>query len=207
MVRDYDGNPTGPLPIVVDQHLATDATGSLRLVFDADSWDSTISFAPGIPVTLGGKLELVFASDVGRAGQLGRTLDLFDWTGVTPSGTFGVSSLYAWDLTKLYTSGEVTLIGGPGLPFPGDANGDHMVNFTDLGILLNKYNQTGTFASGDFNNSGTVDFADLGMLLNNHNQMAPVLAAAAPVPEPSTLVLVAIGLIGIGLARRRRLRT
>ena len=70
VVRDYDGNPTtyptptGPLPIVVDQHLAMDATGTLRLVFDADAWDSTISFAPGIPVALGGTLELTFASDV-----------------------------------------------------------------------------------------------------------------------------------------------
>ena len=30
-------------------------------MFDADAWDSTISFAPGIPVTLGGTLELTFA--------------------------------------------------------------------------------------------------------------------------------------------------
>ena len=35
-----------------------DATGTLRLVFDADPWDSTISFAPGIPVARGGTLEL-----------------------------------------------------------------------------------------------------------------------------------------------------
>ena len=39
-----------PFRFVVDQHLAMDATGTLRLVFDADPWDSTISFAPGIPV-------------------------------------------------------------------------------------------------------------------------------------------------------------
>ena len=55
VVRDYDGNPAvyptpnGPLPIVVEQHLAMDATGTLRLVFDADAWDSTISFAPAFP--------------------------------------------------------------------------------------------------------------------------------------------------------------
>ena len=50
IVRDYDGNPsTGLLPIVVDQHLATDATGTLRLEFEADPWGSTISFAPGNP--------------------------------------------------------------------------------------------------------------------------------------------------------------
>ena len=72
----------GPLPIVVDQHLAMDATGTLRLVFDADPWDSTISFAPGIPVARGGTLELTFAPDVNLASQIGRTIDLFDWTGV-----------------------------------------------------------------------------------------------------------------------------
>ena len=85
VVRDYDGNPavsppTGPLPIVVDEHLAMDATGTLRLVFDADPWDSLISFAPGIPVALGGMLELTFAPDVDVATQSGRTIDLFDWT-------------------------------------------------------------------------------------------------------------------------------
>ena len=86
-----------------------DATGTLRLVFDADPWDSTISFAPGIPVARGGTLELTFAAGVNLASQLGRTIDLFDWTGVTPTGTFNVSSPYTWDLSKLYTTGEVTL--------------------------------------------------------------------------------------------------
>src|SRR6185295_4583836 len=72
VVRDYDGNPaasppTGPLSIVVGGHLATLSTGTLRLVFDADPWDSTISFAPRISVALGGALELTFASDVSLA--------------------------------------------------------------------------------------------------------------------------------------------
>ena len=67
VVRDYDGNPAAyptpasPLSIVVDERLAMDATGTLRLMFDADPWDSTIYFAPGIPVTLGGTLDLTFA--------------------------------------------------------------------------------------------------------------------------------------------------
>ena len=95
----------------------------------------------------------------------------------------------------------------PGTPFPGDANGDRVVDFTDLGILLNNYNQTGTFASGDFNSSGTADFTDLGILLNNYNQTAPAFSPAAAVPEPSTLLLAAIGLCGLALGSIRALRT
>jgi hypothetical protein len=83
------------------------------MVFEADAWDSTISFAPGIPVTIGGTLELTFAADVNLATQLGRTFDLFDWTGVTPTGAFNVISPYAWELSTLYTTGEITLISVP----------------------------------------------------------------------------------------------
>src|SRR5262245_45208470 len=87
--------------------------GTLRMVFDADTWDSTISFAPDIPVTLGGTLELSFADNVNLATQLGRTFDLFDWTGVTPTGAFAISSPYRWDLSNLYATGQVTLAAIP----------------------------------------------------------------------------------------------
>jgi uncharacterized protein YjbI with pentapeptide repeats len=122
VVRDYDGNsnnrvypydPIPPIPITVDQHLSMGPGGTLRMVFEADAWDSTISFAPGIPVTLGGTLELTFADDVTLASQVGRTFDLFDWTGVSPTGEFAISSPYAWDLSNLYTTGEVTLTAIP----------------------------------------------------------------------------------------------
>jgi uncharacterized protein YjbI with pentapeptide repeats len=115
VVRDYDGNPvaypvpTGPISISVDQHLAMDPGGTLRMVFEADAWDSTISLAPGIPVTPGGTLELTFAADVNPASQLGRTFDLFNWTGVTPTGAFAISSPYHWNLSNLYSTGEITL--------------------------------------------------------------------------------------------------
>jgi hypothetical protein len=121
-VRDYDGNPNNtvypdnPIPLVpitVDQHLTMAPGGTLRMVFEADAWDSTISFAPGIPVTLGGTLELTFAADVNPASQLGRTFEFFNWTGVTPTGAFAVSSPYAWDLSNLYTTGQVTLTAIP----------------------------------------------------------------------------------------------
>jgi uncharacterized protein YjbI with pentapeptide repeats len=116
VVHDYDGdpsdffgNPVPPIPITVDQHLTMGPGGTLRIVFEADAWDSTISFAPGIPVALGGTLELTFAADVDITGQIGRTFDLFDWTGVNPTGAFAISSPYVWDLSNLYTTGQATL--------------------------------------------------------------------------------------------------
>ncbi len=119
LVRNYEGNPTaspsptGPIPIVVDQHFTAKSTGTLKMLFDADAWVSTISFDPGIPVALGGTLQLDFATDVDVASQLGRTIDVFDWRGVTPTGTFNIQSPYAWDTSKLYTTGEITLVPEP----------------------------------------------------------------------------------------------
>jgi uncharacterized protein YjbI with pentapeptide repeats len=122
-VHDYDGNsincdygcrdPIPPIPITIDQHLTMGLAGTLRMVFEADAWDSTISFAPGIPVTLGGTLELTFAADVNPASQVGRTFDLFNWTSVTPTGAFTISSPYTWDLSNLYSTGQVTLTAVP----------------------------------------------------------------------------------------------
>jgi len=135
VVRDYDGNltlspPMGPMPIIVDEQLAMNGTGTLRMAFDADAWDSTISFHPGIPVALGGTLELTFDSNVNLATQIGRTFELFDWSGVSPTGAFAVASPYTWNLTRLYTTGEVTLTAVPGL-LSGDYNGNRVVDAAD----------------------------------------------------------------------------
>ena len=104
---------TGPLPITVDQQFLTGTGGTLRMMFEADAWNSTISFAAGIPVALGGTLELAFADGTNLASQAGRTFKLFDWTGVAPTGAFAVSSPYRWDVSRLYSTGEVTLTAVP----------------------------------------------------------------------------------------------
>jgi uncharacterized protein YjbI with pentapeptide repeats len=118
VVRDYDGdtNPNRPLPpiqIHVFQAMSSDTTGTLRMLFEEGAWDSLISFEPGIPVSVGGTLELDFAPGVDVGGQLGRTIRIFDWTGVSPSGQFDVVSPYVWDISQLYTTGEVTLVPEP----------------------------------------------------------------------------------------------
>jgi hypothetical protein len=67
-----------------------------------------ISFDAGVPVSLGGSLELEIGADT-----IAETFQLFDWTGVTPTGRFNIVSDYTWDTSKLYTTGEVTLLAVP----------------------------------------------------------------------------------------------
>jgi hypothetical protein len=137
VIRDYDGDPSRSLPpidILVSQHVLMDPSSELQMIFDADAWDSTISFAPGIPVTLGGTLDLRFAPGIDVVAQAGRTLDLFDWTGVTPSGSFSVTGPYSWNLTKLYTTGEVTLGALPTWNVNASGNWSSAANWNSGGV-------------------------------------------------------------------------
>jgi hypothetical protein len=119
VVRDYDGNPDldpegPPIPIVINDLFTMAPGGVLQMLFDADPWDSTISFEAGIPVTLGGgTLDLRLDAGVVPTSQIGRTIHLFDWTGVAPSGEFNIVSPYAWDASRLYSAGEITFVGVP----------------------------------------------------------------------------------------------
>ena len=88
----------------------------LQLLLETSSWNSVISFQNDIPVTLGGTLDLEFTSDVDVGAQLGRTIHLFDWSGVSPSGTFTIGGPYTWDASQLYTTGNVTLTAVPEPP-------------------------------------------------------------------------------------------
>jgi uncharacterized protein YjbI with pentapeptide repeats len=199
IVRDYDGNTaaapaTGALPIVVEGNSAIDTTGTLQLVFDADPWDSTISFAPGIAVTRGGTLELTFAPDVNLASQLGRTIDLFDWAGVNPTGMFNVSSPYTWNLSDLYTTGEVTLIAVMGMP--GDFNNNGEVDAADYVVWRDNFGmQSGANSTrGDGDNDGDVDGADYLVWQRNFGRTADGRSVSnATVPEPATALLLVLG--------------
>jgi parallel beta-helix repeat protein len=63
----------------------------------------------------------------------------------------------------------------------GDANHDRHVDFNDLVVLAQNYNQAQkTFSQGDFNYDSGTDFNDLVMLAQRYNTSLP---AAAAVPE------------------------
>lgn len=65
-----------------------------------------------------------------------------------------------------YNSGSVvlTVVVGPGCP--GDANGDNVVDFFDLNIVLGSFGQMGAGVPGDLNADGRVDFLDLNIVLS-----------------------------------------
>ena len=168
LVRNYSGN----IPIQVLGGMSMTAGTSLVFQLDDASWGSMISFASGIPVTLGGSLELGVAGGVNPAGLLGDSFQLFDWAGVSPSGRFSqvINDLpagYSWNTSQLYTLGEVVLASC----IPGDANGDGQVDVNDLTIVLSHFGQTGmTWGQGEFTGDGTVDVNDLTIVLANFGQ-------------------------------------
>ncbi len=52
-------------------------------------------------------------------------------------------------------------------PCPGDANGDRVINFQDLNIVLGQFGQSGPGLAGDVTGDGTVNFSDLNLVLSN----------------------------------------
>jgi hypothetical protein len=111
--------------------------GTLQMVLDGNSWGSTISFDSGIPVSLGGTLDVTLASGVAPASLLAKPVQLFNWTGVTPAGTFTwqddqATTGYTWDASQLYSTGVVTL----SLAYlPGDTNHDGAINSLDIDAI------------------------------------------------------------------------
>jgi uncharacterized protein YjbI with pentapeptide repeats len=115
-LRDYvprSNEPDRRIPVRIEQQMTAGDDGLLRLTLDDNGWDSTISFAPSIPVQLGGILQLEFDPAVDVGTQVGREFRLFDWTGVAPIGQFEIASVYAWDTSELYSTGYVILVSVP----------------------------------------------------------------------------------------------
>jgi hypothetical protein len=127
----------------------------LQLEFADNDWGSSINFQLGIPVELGGTLELTFSDDVDVATQVGRTLHLFDWTGVSPMGEFAVTAAHAWDLSQLYSTGEATLIA-----VPGDFDGDNQLSAADIDALALSIRAADPDLNHDLGGDGAVDLSD-----------------------------------------------
>lgn len=91
---------------------------------------------------------------------------------------------------------------------PGDANGDGVVNRTDLWITADHLGKStaATWADGDFNQDGRVTVRDIRIVHANFTPPgSPSASGAVAVPEPTTAALAAIVLLGtlVRIARRR----
>ena len=200
-VQNYHGS--SPIPILIDQHWDMSTGGTIRFEFDGTDWNSRISFVNGIPVKLGGTLDLAFTPNTNILGQIGRTFNLFDWSNVFPLNSFAVTSPYQWDLSHLYSTGTVTLLNVPGALVPGDFDRDGSLSAKDLPAMLlaladiNGYkNQYGLsdgalLLLGDFNDDHRLTNADLQAFLG---MLSASGISANTVPEPATIVLVALWL-------------
>jgi uncharacterized protein YjbI with pentapeptide repeats len=193
-IRDDDPHATnygqtGALPIRIKETFNMDPASALQFAFEADNWDSTISFDPGITVSRSGELRLDFASDVFMPNQIGRTFELFNWPGVVPTGTFDVVSPYVWDLTNLYVDGRVTLLDVPFLP--GDFNQDGLVDAADYVVL--RVGLGTNYSQSDYDKWR----AHYGATANDSQ------FDTAPVPEPSIIVMLSIVLLAVTFRSRR----
>ena len=97
------------------------------------------------------------------------------------------------------------------ITYPGDANLDGQVGFSDFQALLDNWGTAtgGSWFKADFSGDGAVGFPDFQALLDNWGEIAgpgPSAPSAAVfgVPEPSSVVLAVLGLLGILLLLRRR---
>jgi uncharacterized protein YjbI with pentapeptide repeats len=210
VVRDDDGvpdpppqpwlTPRPPIEVLIVDRLTMSEGSALQLEFDADHWDSLISVGFRT-VELGGALELRFANDVDVSTQVGRTLRIFDWTGVSPSGEFDVSSSYLWDLSELYSTGEARLTGTGSM---ADYNGSGMVDQADLDLVILHWGTGSTVPLTGWANDlpiGLVDQDELDKVLLNWGSAASGLATTS-VPEPSAAAILVMGVIAFAGCRR-----
>lgn len=92
-------------------------------------------------------------------------------------------------------------------PIPGDANGDDVVDYVDLGILASNYRLSNkNWSGGDFTNDGVVDYLDLGQLASHYRETGLYAPEGGELPEPAALLTLLAG-AGLALRRRRRART
>ena len=130
IIRNFSRNTNGnPIPIHVTTGMGLQSGTTIQVLLDGSAWGSTISFDPNIPVGLGGNLELGMAPGTSPASLVGDTFQLFDWSGVSPSGQFGqvlsgLPTRYVWDTSGLYTSGMVRLT----IPTSSPINGQWATN-------------------------------------------------------------------------------
>ncbi len=124
--------------------------------------------------------------------------DVMVWGSVSPDGA-GKIVLDATFIQELFFVNALRI---SGVPVPGDANADYVVNEADAALLAANWQVSGagvTWGMGDFNGDLVVNDIDATIMAAN---WTPTLLAS--VPEPSLLALLVTG--GLALAAWRQYR-
>ncbi|MCA9262184.1 MAG: hypothetical protein KDA61_23360, partial [Planctomycetales bacterium] len=199
VVRNFNPEVVGvpdPIPVEVGRSMKLRPGGVLKLVLDADPWNSQIAFASSADARLdGGSLDLAFDDGVAMQSQIGRVFQLFDWNSTMHGGAFAfqVPAGTIWDLSQIYASGEATLTT---IQIPGDVDGDGTVDLSDFSILKTNFGLEGVILTdGDLTGDFRIDLEDFSLLKQHFGEAA--------VPEPSVLALAVLGAALVGCAHRR----
>jgi uncharacterized protein YjbI with pentapeptide repeats len=166
VVRNY---VAGSIPIKVHTGMNMGTNGTIQVVLDGNAWGSTISFDAGIPISLGGTLDVTLAPGVTPASMWGRPVKLFDWTGVTPTGQF------TWQDDQTAATGNAVVAGNnsmqPAWEFggpPAEPNYAYIWDTThlyDTGVIT-------LFPRGDTNRDGALNSLDVDAIYQ-HLTVAP----------------------------------
>jgi autotransporter-associated beta strand protein len=157
---------------------------------------------------------------------IGNSFDILDWG--TESGAFSsinlpsLSAGLAWNTTKLYSTGVLSVIDANYLP--GDVNRDGRVDAADVSALmsaladLSTYQATHGIGGGaltnqqllqitDLDGDGAVTNADVQALIDLlANGLGSGGGSVTAVPEPATMVLALLGFWAVGVVEMRRSR-
>jgi len=155
-------------------------------------------------LTPGGTLQVVLIDEF--APDVGDTFDILDWD--TLSGAEFASVVLpeltgrkAWDISGLYTSGEISVMG----MLIGDTDVDWDVDADDYDTLLDTFGGPADWRT-DFNEDGVIDIADFALQRANYGAGVSESGIAGDVPatpEPATLWLLSLGTAVLWVRRRR----
>ena len=144
IVRDYNYSYwSSDIPITVAGSMNISG-GTLQMVFEDADWGSTINTPSGTTTLSGATLELGFRKGTDILSLYGAVCDLFNWNGAH-NGVFTISGGgQEWDLSRLYTTGEIRLRQAPIV---------QQTPIGDEGLLIHSYQTVEFNAACEINNS------------------------------------------------------
>jgi len=194
-----------PAPVAFGGNVMLTSTSALEIelggLVRGDDYDAVLVTGE---LTAGGTLQVTLIDEF--APGLGDTFDILDW-GTLAASEFDAVELHvlgrtAWDTSKLYTDGEISVIG----MLPGDTDIDWDVDPDDYGTLLDTFGGVADWRT-DFNEDGVIDIADFALQRAHYGQdVSPSNGPGdmqATIPEPATIFVIGAGWM---LLLRRRSR-